>query len=178
VVRPFPAPQCLSRRDTRDPIRQVGSLELAGHVASGPCPPDPAARRRARLGTWTRKGGQLHALAPSEALGRIIAIRVQVDDRTNNNGPVRVLPRTHERSRLPDARMAVLAQEVPQVECVVRAGGVIVMSPLLVHASSKSASGLPRRVVHIEYATSEHLGFGIELAVGSEPATVGRQSRR
>jgi hypothetical protein len=51
------------------------------------------------------------------------------------------------------------------VECLVPAGGVVAMRPLVVHASSKSTSALPRRVLHFEYTTSVAFGLGIELAV-------------
>ena len=43
--------------------------------------------------------------------------------------------------------------------------GVVAMRPLTVHASSKSADDRPRRVLHIEYATTVNLGAGIQLAV-------------
>jgi len=39
------------------------------------------------------------------------------------------------------------------------------MRPLLVHASSKSLSESPRRVLHIEYAASWVTEDGLELAV-------------
>jgi hypothetical protein len=39
------------------------------------------------------------------------------------------------------------------------------MKPLLVHASSKSVSSAPRRVVHIEYASSLRQEAGLELAI-------------
>jgi hypothetical protein len=35
-----------------------------------------------------------------------------------------------------------------------------------IHASSKASDENPRRVLHIEYAATVHLGSGIELAVG------------
>jgi len=55
--------------------------------------------------------------------------------------------------------MFTLATGVP-------AGGVVAMRPLVVHASSKAKDHQPRRVLHIEYAATIHLGAGIELAVG------------
>ena len=39
------------------------------------------------------------------------------------------------------------------------------MRPLTIHASSKSIDDRPRRVLHIEYAATVHLGPGVELAV-------------
>ena len=126
-------------------------------------------RRRldvAGWGPWTRKGGRLHAIAPGEVLTRVVALRVHVDDSTSDNGPLRVLPGTHRLGRLTETHIATLAHEVAQQECLVGAGGVVAMRPLLVHASSKSTNGLPRRVIHIEYGAELNLGSGIELAVG------------
>jgi len=37
------------------------------------------------------------------------------------------------------------------------------MRPLVVHASSKASDDQPRRVLHIEYAASVHIGPGLEL---------------
>lgn len=116
-------------------------------------------------GPWSAKGGRLYALAPAGVLAGVVALRVHVDDSTTENGPLRVLPDTHRLGRLSEARIAELAREVAAVECVVPAGGVIAMRPLTVHASSKSTSTLPRRVLHLEYASSVVLGPGIELAV-------------
>ena len=39
------------------------------------------------------------------------------------------------------------------------------MSPLIVHASSKSRSAMPRRVVHVLYAASATIAEGLELAI-------------
>jgi ectoine hydroxylase-related dioxygenase (phytanoyl-CoA dioxygenase family) len=117
-------------------------------------------------GPWTDKGGRLHALAPADVLARIVALRMHLDDSTSENGPLRVLPDTHRDGRLSEARIAALAREVSSIECVASAGDVIAMRPLLLHASSKSASPLPRRVIHIEYATDLSLGSGLELDVG------------
>jgi hypothetical protein len=48
---------------------------------------------------------------------------------------------------------------------VTPSGGVVVMRPLTLHASSKSLDGRPRRVLHIEYAATADLSNGAKLAV-------------
>jgi len=116
-------------------------------------------------GPWTEKGGRLHAIAPAQALQSVIALRVHLDDSLAENGPLRVLPGTHGLGRLSDDRIAVLARETDPVACVVQAGGVIAMRPLLLHASSKSTTGAARRVIHIEYACDTVFDGGIELDV-------------
>lgn len=66
---------------------------------------------------------------------------------------------------LNDDQVLRLAGKCSAVECVVQHGGVLAMRPLIVHASSKSRSQEPRRVLHIEYAVKEDLGDGLRLAV-------------
>jgi len=117
-------------------------------------------------GPWSVKGGVLHAIAPASALATVVAVRVHLDDSTQANGPLRVLPGTHTGGLLTHDEIQQLAAVVTPVACVASAGGVVAMRPLVVHASSKASDNQPRRVLHIEYATSVHLGAGLELAVG------------
>jgi len=116
-------------------------------------------------GPWSVKEGVTYARAPAEALARVVALRIHLDDSRIDNGPLRVLPDTHTRGVLADEALGRLSQEIQPIDCVVPAGGVIAMRPLLVHASSKSHSDHPRRVLHIEYADSLDMGHNLELAV-------------
>ena len=118
-----------------------------------------------RWGPWTVKGGVLHAIAPASALERIIALRVHLDDSTHANGPLRVLPGSHVHGILDHAAIQELAARVPPIECATKAGGVVAMQPLTVHASSKVQVDRPRRVIHIEYATGVSLDHEVTLAV-------------
>jgi ectoine hydroxylase-related dioxygenase (phytanoyl-CoA dioxygenase family) len=115
-------------------------------------------------GPWSMKEGVHYAHAPASALTGILALRLHLDDSTAQNGPLRVLPGTHARGVLTDAEIHQLASEVSPVECLVPKGGVLAMRPLLVHASSKSNSDSPRRVLHIEYAASAVME-GLELSI-------------
>jgi ectoine hydroxylase-related dioxygenase (phytanoyl-CoA dioxygenase family) len=117
-------------------------------------------------GPWSMKGGVLHAIAPASALATVVALRVHLDDSTHANGPLRVLPGTHAGGVLTRDDIQQKAVAVTPVACVASAGGVVAMRPLVVHASSKATDSEPRRILHIEYTTSVHLGAGIELAVG------------
>jgi len=117
-------------------------------------------------GPWSVKGGILHAIAPASALATVVALRVHLDHSTPANGPLRVLPATHRGGVLTHDEIQRMADLVAPVACVASAGGVVAMCPLVVHASSKASNDQPRRILHIEYAASVHLGAGIELAVG------------
>jgi ectoine hydroxylase-related dioxygenase (phytanoyl-CoA dioxygenase family) len=116
-------------------------------------------------GPWSRKGGVLHAVAPASALERVVALRVHLDGSTAANGPLRLLPGTHTRGVLDGDEVCRLGGALEHVVCTVTAGGVIALRPLTVHASSKSVSEQPRRVLHIEYAAAADLGDGVTLAV-------------
>lgn len=118
------------------------------------------------MGTVVDQAGVLYAHAPAFALEQVVALRVSLDDSTASHGPLRVLPGTHRLGVLDDAEIARLADDVAAVDCVVPAGGVVAISPLTVHASSKSLNDRPRRVLHIEYAAALELSDGVELAVG------------
>ena len=116
-------------------------------------------------GPWSVKEGVDYAHAPAAALSEVLALRVSVDDSNAENGPLRVLPRTHTMGVLSDDRIHDLAAHITPVECLARCGGVVAMKPLVVHASSKSQSERPRRVLHIEYAASESIASPLRLAV-------------
>jgi ectoine hydroxylase-related dioxygenase (phytanoyl-CoA dioxygenase family) len=116
-------------------------------------------------GSWSVKSGILYAHAPASALSRVVAIRVHLDDSTQDNGPLRVLPGTHSRGILTDVEIHQLAEGMAPMDCLAERGGILVMSPLIVHSSSKSRSGRSRRVLHIEYAASLQIADGIQLAL-------------
>jgi ectoine hydroxylase-related dioxygenase (phytanoyl-CoA dioxygenase family) len=116
-------------------------------------------------GPWSVKHAVVYARAPSKALEQVLAIRIHLDDSIFTNGPLRVLPGTHEMGVLTDDELQVLAEKIAPIDCLVPRGGVLLMRPLIVHASSKSSSNAPRRVLHIEYASSLSIGDGMQLAI-------------
>jgi len=115
-------------------------------------------------GPWSVKDGVAYAHAPASALCRVVALRIHLDDSTTHNGPLRVLPGTHTQGVLSDHAIQELASRIVPVDCLVPQGGVLVMKPLIVHASSKSQLEMPRRVLHIEYSETTVVGTSLELA--------------
>jgi ectoine hydroxylase-related dioxygenase (phytanoyl-CoA dioxygenase family) len=110
------------------------------------------------------KEGVMFVHAPTWALSKILALRIHLDASTEVNGPLKVIQGSHRKRVLDDDEFREwTASEA--VECVVGKGGVIAMSPLLIHASSKSASARPRRVLHIEYAVDLDIADGIRLSI-------------
>jgi ectoine hydroxylase-related dioxygenase (phytanoyl-CoA dioxygenase family) len=116
-------------------------------------------------GPWSLKAGVIYAHAPTWALTRIVALRLHLDASTVDNGPLRVVPGSHEFGVMSDEQVFAAARSRPHVDCVAGRGGVMAMSPLLVHSSGRARTDSPRRVLHIEYADSLILAPGVQLAV-------------
>ena len=116
-------------------------------------------------GPWSRKADVLYAHAPSWALSRVLALRLHLDASTSDNGPLRVIPRSHASGVLTDDEVFSVARTREPVGCLVPRGGVLAMRPLLIHSSSKARADAPRRVLHIEYADELDLGESVRLAV-------------
>lgn len=116
-------------------------------------------------GPWSVKAGVLYAHAPAWALSRIVAVRVHLDASMTDNGPLRVVPHSHVRGVLEDTEIGNVIKKHGFVECFVPKGGILTMSPLIIHSSSKARIDAPRRVLHLEYAASLSLGRGIEIAI-------------
>lgn len=116
-------------------------------------------------GPWSLKDGVHYAHAPAKTLSSVLALRVHLDDSNASNGPLRVLPRTHMMGVLTDGAIGKLKSRIAPVDCVAPKGSVVAMRPLAVHASSKSLTEAPRRVLHIEYAASTTIAEPLELAL-------------
>ena len=98
---------------------------------------------------WTKKYEQYAVQPPIEFLETGFTIRIHLDDTDENNGALKVIPGSHLKNVL---RPDKLDFEVEREEiCQVRAGGIMMMRPLLMHASDRTTSNNQRRVIHIEF---------------------------
>jgi len=120
-------------------------------------------RAVASFGPWTLKAGIPHAHAPAELLARMVTIRLHLDACSAENGPMRVLRGSHQHGRLLPAEVNAWVARAPElaVDCLVPAGGAVLMRPLILHSSAAATTAGHRRVIHLEYAT-ENLPGGLE----------------
>jgi ectoine hydroxylase-related dioxygenase (phytanoyl-CoA dioxygenase family) len=109
----------------------------------------------AGFGPWTLKDGVHHVQAPREVLEQMLAVRIHLDDCGEENGPLRMIPGSHRQGRLSASQIQGAQQSGTSVTCLVGAGGLILMRPLLLHASSAAKSPAHRRVIHIEFAACQ-----------------------
>lgn len=107
------------------------------------------------FGPWSVKEGVPHVQPPMMLLEQMLAVRLHLDDADAGNGALRVLPGTHRLGRLSAEAIQGCRETREEVLCEAKAGDVLLMRPLLLHASSRSSSPRRRRVLHIEYAGFE-----------------------
>lgn len=101
---------------------------------------------------WSVKDGVTHVHPPGAVLEQMVALRIHLDDCGPDNGPLRVLPGSHRHGKLNDAEIEHWRQTTAEVSCEARQGDVLLMRPLLLHASSAAKTPAHRRVIHLEYA--------------------------
>jgi ectoine hydroxylase-related dioxygenase (phytanoyl-CoA dioxygenase family) len=106
----------------------------------------------------TVKAGVPHVEAPRQVLENMLTARIHLDEVTEENGPLRVLPGSHRAGRGWAADGAV------PVSVLAGPGDVLLMRPLLAHASNHSVSGTQRhrRILHLEFAGTADLADGYE----------------
>jgi hypothetical protein len=117
-----------------------------------------AVKRHGVLGRFkkpTTKAGVPHVEAPAGLLATMLTVRIHLDDVTDANGPLRVMPGSHNPPLTPHHSPLTL-------HC--HAGDAILMRPMILHASGHSAECNPehRRTIHLEFASSGELGDGYE----------------
>lgn len=103
-------------------------------------------------GAWTKKAGVPCVQPPTNIMAGMLAVRLHLDDCHAGSGALKVLPGTHRHNRLAGDDVDRLEGETEHVLCEVRAGGAVLMRPLLLHASSPMETASSRRVIHFEYA--------------------------
>ena len=108
----------------------------------------------AGYGPWTVKGGVPHVQPPVSVLEQMLTVRVHLDDSGEERGPLRVVPGSHAAGRLGAEATREWLARVPPQTCLVPRGGVLLMRPLILHASSPAEASGRRRVIHLEYAAA------------------------
>lgn len=112
--------------------------------------------RRAALpgfGPWTAKAGWVAVQPPAAVLEATCTLRLHLDACDATNGALRVVPGSHRLGVVPAETIA--ARTSAAEVCAVPAGGAMLMRPLLLHASHRSTSQRPRRVIHLEFSAQE-----------------------
>lgn len=105
------------------------------------------------FGPWTTKQNQFAVQPPLDILENIYTIRIHLDDTDENNGALKVVPKSHAKGiyRPETINWDVETEEI----CNVKKGGIMIMKPLTLHGSNRTTNGKKRRVIHIEFSDKE-----------------------
>lgn len=112
---------------------------------------------------WTVKDGVPHVQPPREVLEQMVALRLHLDDCPASNGALRVLRSSHQDGFLSAEAIRTWAEREAAITVEARVGDVLLLRPLLLHASSSATTPGRRRVLHLEYAAAP-LPDGLEWA--------------
>ena len=115
-----------------------------------------AVREHGKIGPFnkpTKKASVPHVEAPERLLREMLTVRIHLDDMTDDNGPLRIIPGSHRNDGL---------ESRPPISIHCRACDVLLMRPLLTHSSANCdpACSRHRRIIHIECAPHPELSEG------------------
>lgn len=99
---------------------------------------------------WTVKHQQFSVQPPLLTLENINTIRIHLDDTDEQNGALNVLTSSHKKG-IYRPETINWENESP-ISCPVKKGGLMLMKPLLLHASSRTTNNQRRRVIHLEFS--------------------------
>lgn len=102
---------------------------------------------------WTTKQNQFAVQPPKEILENNFTIRIHIDKTTKENGALKVLNKSHKNGIVRVENIAF--ENETETICEVEKGGIMIMKPLLFHASNKTTNNERRRVIHIEFSNKK-----------------------
>jgi ectoine hydroxylase-related dioxygenase (phytanoyl-CoA dioxygenase family) len=109
--------------------------------------------------SWTTKQNQFAVQPPLSILEDNFTIRIHLDDTTEENGALHIIPQSHAKGIYrPETIDWTIEKEMI---CTVEKGGIMLMKPLLLHASGRTTNRAKRRVLHIEFSRTK-LPNGLE----------------
>jgi ectoine hydroxylase-related dioxygenase (phytanoyl-CoA dioxygenase family) len=107
------------------------------------------------FGPWSMKGDVLHVQPPAAVLEKMLSVRLHLDPCGEANGALRVIPGSHRWGRIAEEQIPSIRATTSEHACVMGIGDVLLMRPLLLHASSASRVPDHRRVVHLDFAAAQ-----------------------
>ena len=102
---------------------------------------------------WTTKQNQFAVQPPKEILEQNFTIRIHIDKTTKENGALKVLNKSHKKGIVRTENIEI--ENEKETICEVEKGGIMIMKPLIFHASNKTTNNERRRVIHIEFSNQK-----------------------
>lgn len=103
--------------------------------------------------SWTNKHNQFAVQPPVDIFENNFTIRIHLDDTDENNGALKVISGSHCNGI--QRIEGVDCSSENEYICNVSSGDVMIMRPLLFHASNRTTNDKRRRVIHIEFSNAK-----------------------
>lgn len=104
------------------------------------------------FGPWTVKQGQLHVHPPFALIEAMLTLRIHLDPVTPGNAPLEIALGSHRKGYIAEQRVSDMVAESHVFECLAEAGDVWAYATPILHASRRSHSSGPRRVLQVDYS--------------------------
>jgi len=103
-------------------------------------------------GPWSLKDNTHHVQPSESVLNNMVTFRIHLDDSNADNGCLKVIPNSHTSGVLTQLEIDSLVKNAIFVECEANAGDMLIMRPLILHASNIAKLPKNRRVIHFEFS--------------------------
>lgn len=111
-------------------------------------------KRVAGFRNWTPKDGYWQVEPPVWLLEQMVTLRIHIDRCRAEDGPLEVVPSSHEYGRLKRAEIASFAADFEHRTCLAERGDIVAMSPLIIHRSCRAKAPTQRRTLHLEFCSA------------------------
>jgi ectoine hydroxylase-related dioxygenase (phytanoyl-CoA dioxygenase family) len=113
---------------------------------------------------WSVKAGIDHVEPPETILKSIVSLRLHIDDCGHDNGPLLALRGSFRLGRVASSEIKKHVDGGCIEVCCAKAGDVVAMRGLTIHASERVLQPSHRRVIHVDFSSAE-LPHGLEWAL-------------
>jgi ectoine hydroxylase-related dioxygenase (phytanoyl-CoA dioxygenase family) len=100
---------------------------------------------------WSLKAGVHHVEPPEVILASIVSLRLHLDDCGADNGPLMAVRGSFRLGRVPANQIKRHVANGPIQVCCAKAGDVVAMRGLTIHASERASRPGHRRVLHVDF---------------------------
>lgn len=104
-----------------------------------------------KIKTWREKSGLYHHQGHRLALEHMLTLRIHIDTARHDNGCLQLIPKSHKQGILTESQIQQIKNQNGALYCEAMAGDILVMNPLIVHASARLQSPQQRRILHLEF---------------------------
>ena len=103
-------------------------------------------------GPWTVKQGRLHVQPPFALIAGMVTLRIHLDPVTSENAPLEIALGSHLAGLIAEACIPEVVAANAIHACLAEAGDVWAYATPILHASRRSVSAGPRRVLQVDYS--------------------------